>query len=248
MGRWSRLVAARFVEWLAPRPGSRWVDLGCGTGALSGAVLDRAEPAAVLAVDPSPGYLRYVRERLPDPRLEVTGGVAGALPVSAGTVDYAVCGLVLNFVPDAGAAVADLARVCRSGGTVAGYVWDYAGGMQVLRYFWDAAVELDPGAAGLDESRRFAGCRPPALAALLDGAGLAEVGTGQIVVPTGFAGFEDLWAPFLGGQGPAAGYCAALPDQARDRLRDRLRATLPAAADGTVALTARAWTFRGTAP
>jgi SAM-dependent methyltransferase len=223
------------------------MDLGCGTGALTGAVLERAEPATVIAVDPSPGYLRYVRERLPDPRLELAGGTAGALPVSAGTIDYAVCGLVLNFVPDAGRAVADLTRVCRSDGTVAGYVWDYAEGMQMLRYFWDAAVDLDPAAAGLDEGRRFRDCRPPALAALLHGAGLAEVSTGEIVVPTRFAGFDDLWAPFLGGQGPAAGYCAALSGRARDQLRDRLRAALPAATDGTIALTARAWAFRGTA-
>jgi hypothetical protein len=115
-----------------------------------------------------------------------------------------------------------------------------------LWYFWDAAVELDPAAAGPDEGTRFPGCRPPALAAVLRDAGLAGVSTGEIVVPTHFAGFEDLWAPFLGGQGPATGYCAAMSAPARDRLRDRLRATLPATADGTIPLTARAWTVQGT--
>ncbi|MFL6130245.1 MAG: class I SAM-dependent methyltransferase [Mycobacteriales bacterium] len=237
VGRWSRLVAERFVAWLDPAPGTRWLDVGCGTGALTGAVLSTA-PAAVLALDRSRGYLEHAR-RLPG----AAAGVADAstLPVRDAAVDRVVSGLVLNFLPDPAAAVAEMARACRPGGVVAGYVWDYAEGMQPIRLFWDAAVALDPAAAELDEGRRFPLCRPDRLAAVF--AGLADVRSTAITVPTVFRDFGDYWTPFLGGQGPAPTYCAGLPEDARQRLRDRLRSML---ADGPIPLSARAWAVRGT--
>ena len=130
-------------------------------------------------------------------------------------------------------------------GVVALYVWDYAEGMQPIRLFWDAAVALDPAAVELDEGRRFPVCAPGALAGLLAGAGLADVETTGITVPARFADFDDYWTPFLGGQGPAPGYCAGLGDDARRALRDRLRAALP---DGPLTLSARAWAIRATVP
>jgi SAM-dependent methyltransferase len=239
MGRWSRLVAARFVDWLDPAPGARWLDVGCGTGALTGTVLAVARPAAVLGLDRSAGFLARAR-RLPGAAL----GRADAtrLPARDASVDRVVSGLVLNFLPDPAAAVAELARVCRPGGVVAVYVWDYADGMQPIRRFWDAAVALDPAAAELDEGRRFGVCDPDRLAALF--AGLADVRTTGITVPAVFRDFDDYWTPFLGGQGPAPSYCAGLSDTARDQLRNRLRASLP---DGPIPLSARAWAVRGTA-
>jgi SAM-dependent methyltransferase len=157
-----------------------------------------------------------------------------------------VSGLVLNFVPDPAAAAAELARVAAPGGVVAAYVWDYAEGMALIRHFWEAATALDPAAADEAEGRRFPLCRPDPLRELWTGAGLRRVAVEPIDVTTQFRDFDDYWAPFLGGQGPAPGYVATLDDRHRAALRDRLRSALPTAPDGTVILTARAWAVRGT--
>lgn len=243
VGRWSRRVAPRFLAWLnAPRE-RRWLDVGCGTGALSAAILDHCFPSSVVGVEPSEGYLRAAREQL-GPRMLLRQGSATQIPLKDGAVDATVSGLVLNFVPDARAALAEMARVTAAAGTMAAYVWDYSGKMELMRHFWDAAVELDPGAAKLDEGARFPLCRPDALAELFFGAGLDSVETAAIEIETPFAGFADYWKPFLGGQGPAPGYAMALDEAARSRLRDHIRARLPIRADGTIALTARAWAVR----
>jgi SAM-dependent methyltransferase len=246
MGRWSRLVAAEFVAWLEIPPGRRWLDVGCGTGALAGAILARAAPAGVLAVDPSPGFVAAATEQLADARARTAVADAAALPDAE--VDVVVSGLVLNFVADPAAALAAMRRAT-PGGTVAAYVWDYAAGMQFLRHFWDAAVAVDGATAGpLDESTRFPLCRPDRLEALWRESGLDQVRTAPITVPTVFADFDDYWLPFLGGQGPAPTYVASLDDAAGAALRDRLRATLPTGDDGTIALSARAWAVRGLVP
>jgi hypothetical protein len=155
-----------------------------------------------------------------------------------------VSGLVLNFAPDARAAVAEMARVTVPGGTIGAYVWDYAGKMELMRHFWDAAVELDHGAAKLDEGLRFPVCRPEALTELFTSAGLRAVDVTAIDIATPFATFDDYWRPFLGGQGPAPAYAMALDETARARLRDRIRARIPLQPDGSIALTARAWAVR----
>ena len=245
VGRWSRLVADRFVASLAVAAGGRWVDVGCGTGALTGVVLASADPASVLAMDRSRGYLDHARQ-LAGARFAVAD--ARALPVRDGAADAVVSGLVLNFVPDPGAAAAEMARVCRPGGTVAVYLWDYAGGMQAIRLYWDAAAAVDPVAARSDEAARFPLCRPEAMARLLESAGLEAVGTGEITVPTPFRDFEDYWTPFLGGQGPAPGHYAGLSIEDQRRLRDQLASSLPYQPDGSLALSARAWVARGTVP
>ncbi|NGN69135.1 class I SAM-dependent methyltransferase, partial [Streptomyces sp. A7024] len=172
-------------------------------------------------------------------------GDAMRLPVRDGAFDLAVSGLALNFVPDPAAAAAELRRAVRRGGQAAAYVWDYAEGMGFLRRFWDAAATVDPAAAARDEGARFPVCRPERLRAVWEEAGLAEVSVAPIEVPTRFDDFNDLWAPFLAGQGPAPGYLAALPRATRDQLRDRFDATVPRQADGSIALTARAWAVWG---
>jgi hypothetical protein len=141
-----------------------------------------------------------------------------------------------------------MARVTRPGGTVAAYLWDYAGGMQMLRLFWDAASALDRGALPLDEGRRFPICSGEVLSALWQDGGLVQIEFCNIDVPTVFSSFDDFWSPFLGGQGPAPTYCSTLTEEARAALRDRLRAMLPVAADGRIALTARALAVRGVRP
>lgn len=246
VGRWSRVVAREFLAWLAMPPGGRWLDVGCGTGSLSRVILEVASPTEVVGIDPSAGYVAYARARVPDPRARFEVGDASALPFPSLAFDAVVAGLVLNFVPDPAVAVAEMARTARPGGVVGAYVWDYAGGMELMRRFWDAAVALDPAARELDEGRRFAAvCHPDALAELFRGAGLREVEARAVEVPTVFRDFDDYWRPFLGGQGPAPGYAVALSGERRDALRERIRADLPVAADGSIPLTARAWAVRG---
>jgi SAM-dependent methyltransferase len=245
MGRWSRLVAAPFVRWLDLPAGGRWLDVGCGTGALTAEVLRAADPAAVVGVDPSPEQVARARSGVADRRARFEVGDVETLAETG--VDAVVCGLVVNFMDDPAAALARMAACCRPGGTVAAYVWDYAGDMGMLRAFWGAAVALDPAAAALDEARRFADCRPEALAAMLRAAGLADVETRPIAIATEFAGFEDYWGPFLGGQGPAPGYVAGLDEPRRSRLRERLRRELTGPEGGPIRLTARAWAARGRA-
>jgi SAM-dependent methyltransferase len=244
-GRWSRLVAREFLAWLALPPGGIWLDVGCGTGALTETILERASPVEVWGVDPSKGFVDYARRHGRDRRASFLVGEARALPLGTATCDAVVSGLVLNLVPSPAAMVAEMARVARAGGVVGAYVWDYAGDMQLMRRFWDAAAALDRAALPLDEGRRFPICAPSPLADLFRGTGLEEVEVRAIDVPTVFRDFDDLWSPFLGGQGPAPGYVVALDPARRDALRERLRAALPAKPDGSIHLRARAWAARG---
>lgn len=248
IGRWSRLVAREFLDWLAPGPGRTWLDAGCGTGALTHAVLAEHAPRLVLAADRSFGYVAAARA-WPGGRAGCfVVADAGELPVRDEACDVAVSGLVLNFVPEPARMIAALARALRPGGLLALYVWDYAGRMELLRYFWDAAAELDAAAGELDEGRRFPLCQPEPLRALFANQGLAEVEVRAIDVPTRFRDFEEYWAPFLGGQGPAPGYVAGLGEADRARLRELVRARVPQEADGSIALVARAWAVRGNVP
>ncbi|MES5820491.1 methyltransferase domain-containing protein [Streptomyces sp. RG80] len=244
MGRWSRLVADGFLEWLAPAPDARWLDVGCGSGALASTVAARCRPRTLLGLDGSAGFVATARATASGPAHFAVAD-AQALPVRDAVFDTAVSGLVLNFLPTPGRAPAEAARVVRPGGVVAAYVWDYAEGMDLLRLFWAAATDLDPSAAAQDERRRFPLCRPSALRLLWTEAGLTEVTVAPIDITTRFAHFDDLWDPFLSGQGPAPGYVAALPPAARERLRGTLRERVPADADGTITLRARAWAVRG---
>jgi SAM-dependent methyltransferase len=246
IGGWSRLVATEFVAWLAVLPGGRWLDVGSGTGALTDTVLACCAPAEVVGVEPSAAFREYAA-RVPDPRASFRAGDAQALPVDDAAFDAVVSGLVLNFVPDRAAGLAEMRRATRPGGTVAAYVWDYPGEMQLLRLFWDAAVAQNPAARALHEGLRFAFCRPDPLRALFTDAGLRDVAVEPIVVPTDFAGFDAFWAPFLSGTGPGPAYAMSLRYEDRAALRDGLRARLPTADDGSIHLTARAWAVRGTA-
>ncbi|SDY34557.1 Methyltransferase domain-containing protein [Amycolatopsis xylanica] len=244
MGRWSTPVAERFVRGLGMPARSRWLDVGCGTGALSAAVLSVADPARLVGMDPSAGFLSLARGRIVDARSAFVVGDAGSLPFADHAFDAVVSGLALNFVLDPSRAVAEFARVAPM---VAAYVWDYPGGMGILSHFWDAALSLDPAVDELDEKHRFPWCRPEPLARLWTAAGLADVSVHPIEIPTVFADFDDYWRPFLGGQGPAPGYVMSLPDDHRAALRDLLRSRLPAKPDGSIPLTARAWSVRGVA-
>jgi SAM-dependent methyltransferase len=248
VGRWSRGVAARFLPALAAPRNAAWVDVGCGTGVLTAAVLEHGEPASVLGVDASPAFLRVAAASIDDPRARFEVGDAAALPVDADTIDVVVSGLVLNFLPDRPAALAEWRRVLRPGGILGLYVWDYAGEMQLMRHLWDAAAALDPAAADLDEGRRSSFCRPEPLRELTRSAGFEGVQVDAIDVPTVFRDFDDYWSPFLAGTGPAPAYVAGLRPDARERLRARLAAQVPRAPDGSIPLRARAWVVRARRP
>ncbi|MGJ5621362.1 class I SAM-dependent methyltransferase, partial [Sulfitobacter sp. MF3-043] len=168
------------------------------------------------------------------------------IPVDDGTADVVVSGLVLNFIPDKEKAMAEMIRTVKKGGTVAAYVWDYSGHVQFMRYFWDAAIALDPAARDKDEGVRFPICRPAALTELFSNAGLRDVTTAPIDILTPFTDFDDYWSPFLSGIAPAPGYCASLDDAARKKLKNRLIDILPTDPDGMILLAARAWAVRGT--
>lgn len=247
VGRWSRLVAEAFLLWLDVPAGGRWLDVGCGTGALTATVLAEADPSEVIGVDPSAGFLDAARARIADRRSGFQACDARSLPFPDGRFDAVVSGLALNFVPEPDLAVAEFARVAAAGGIAAAYLWDYADGMAMLRTFWDAATALDPAAIELDEGHRFPLCQPEPLRELWTGSGLDNVIVKAVEVATVLADFDDYWQPFLGGQGPAPGYVASLTEDQRTELRDLLRQTLPSGPDGSITLTARAWAVSGVA-
>src|SRR5512140_812342 len=245
VGRWSRAVALEFLAWLSIPADRRWLDIGCGTGALSETILQNASPKSVTGIDLSEEYLAYARQAVQDTRATFAVGSVTPLQYADDIYDAAVSGLVLNFLAHPDRAVSEMRRVVAAGGIVAAYVWDYAGEMEFMRYFWDAAVALDPKAAALDESRRFPLCNPDPLMQLFKSAGLHNVETRAIDVKTIFRDFNDFWTPFLGGQGPAPSYLISLSPERQDDLREELLGQLPIEDDGSIPLVGRAWAVKG---
>jgi len=250
VGRWSKLVCKQFLAWLNAPLHAKWLDVGCGTGILTQTILDTAYPQKVLAIDSSEAYIDFARKQVKDPRVSFRLGDAQALPVeSDSSYDAAISGLVLNFVPKPTQVLNEMVRAVRIGGLVAAYVWDYADQMQLIRYFWNAAVELDKTVLALDEGRCFPLCQPEALRELFQSSNsnnhLGNVDIRAIDIPTVFRNFDDYWSPFLSGQGPAPNYTMSLVEERRNALREYLRLTLPIASDGSIHLIARAWAVRG---
>jgi trans-aconitate methyltransferase len=244
-GRWSRKVAAEFVRWLALPPGLTWADVGCGTGALTSAVLALCEPVLVRGIDAAPGFVALARQRVTAAQARFETGDATRLPWAAHAHDVTVSGLVLNFVPDHDAMTREMVRVTRPGGRVAAYVWDYAGGMQMMRHFWDAAVAMSPDDARLDQAERFPLCQPAPLRALFERAGLTSVAVRAIEIATVFQDFDDYWMPFLGKTGAAPTYLASVGEERRERIREHLASRLAPVPCRPIALTARAWGVQG---
>lgn len=245
VGRWSRLVAAEFVPWLGVPSGSTWIDVGCGTGELTRAILRTSAPSRVLSLDPSESYLEHARASTEDARAQFVRGSDQDVPSLGVVADAVVWGLVLNFVPDAVGALRIAATSTAPGGLMAAYVWDYADGMAMLRHFWDAAVAEDPAAEAKDEAVRFPICAPGGLQSVFEEAGVAGVAARPIEVTGRYADFEEYWTPFLSGSAPAPGYLASLLPQRQARVREILRERVPTAADGSITLTCRAWAVRG---
>jgi SAM-dependent methyltransferase len=247
MGRWSRQIARQFISWLNPPASWDWLEVGCGTGALTQAICDKAHPKAVVACDPSPEFVAFARRSLSHPAVAFLVAGAAELPRQEGGFDAVVSGLVLNFIPAPAEAIRSMRSRLRPGGTLAAYVWDYAEGMQFLRIFWDVAAEMDSRAAELDEGQRFPLCQRDVLVDLLEREHLESVDARALEIDTPFPGFDSYWAPFLGGTGPAPSHVSSLSATARQELKLRLKQRLTQEAGASIQLTARAWAVRGVA-
>jgi SAM-dependent methyltransferase len=246
MGRWSRRLAEKFLSWLDFKPGCTWLDVGCGTGALVFTISNLAEPSLVVACDPSESFIKHAKSRITDPRAKFIVAGTGNLPNNPGGFDCVVSGLVLNFLPDLSKSIEEMRDRTRLRGTLAAYVWDYAGRMEYLRIFWDEVVAMDPSARELDEGVRFPVCKQKALERIFRAAGLRDVKSSSIEIPTHFETFSEYWQPFLGETGPAPLYVASLDVERRTELQNRLKNRLEAGEKEVITLVARAWAIRGT--
>ncbi len=246
MGRWSPFLAEIFVPWVGAPAGSAWLDVGCGTGALTRTILALAAPSRVLGIEPSEVFVDYARQQTADPRARFEQGSAQQLPVEDASFDVAAAGLVINFVPEPCRRARRVqTRPASWRDAVGCYVWDYAEGMRMVRVFFDAATALDPAAKAVDEGRRFEMCNPEGLTQLFFGAGLQGVETRALEFTMQFRDFNDYWNPFKGGVGPAPAYLASLPSERQLDLENEVKNRLPINSDGSVQLAARAWAIKG---
>jgi SAM-dependent methyltransferase len=242
MGRYSRELAPRLIEFAGVEPGMRVLDVGCGPGALAERLASLAGSELVAAADPSEPFVAACAERVPG--ADVRRADAEELPWRDGAFDAALAQLVVNFMRDAALGVAEMRRVVRSAGIVAACTWDYGDGMQLLRAFWDAARAVDPDAP--DEGRSMRYRRPEELDDLWRRTGLKDVEIGPLVVETTYGGFDELWEPLTLGVGPAGSFCSALEPRRKQTLRDELVSRL-GSPEGPFTLRARAWGVRGIA-
>jgi SAM-dependent methyltransferase len=236
MGVYSDPLALRFVELLDLQPGQRVLDVGCGPGVLTAQLAVRVGAAEVVAIDPSRPFVESTRQRLPG--VEVCEGSAEDLPFPDDGFDLAVAQLVVHFMSDPVAGLAEMARVTRPGGLVAANVWDHAGISGPLTTFWRAVRDLDPQA--IDESAR-PGTREGQLAELFARAGLRDLESGSITVTVGFDSFDEWWAPYEMGVGPAGAYVAGLDERGRESLKHACRGYLP---EPPFEIDATAWTVK----
>lgn len=250
MGRWSRRLAIPFLDFAGPIGAEQILDLGCGTGSLTLELARRSPASRITGLDFSPAYVAHARGRIDDPRVVFEAGDACAMPFPDASFDRVLSLLMLHFVPQAAAAVAEMRRVARTGAVAAAAVWDLRGGLVAHRLFLDTAAVLDPVADEL----RARNCvrpltRPGELGAAWRAAGFLDVVATELTIRMEHADFDDFWRPYLGGQGPGGAYVAGLDEAARERLCHHLRrAYLDGEADGPRSYAATAWAVRGTAP
>jgi SAM-dependent methyltransferase len=244
MGKWSRLAGETYLDWLAPKSGLRWLDVGCGSGAFTEMLVERCAPVSVEGIDPSEGQLAYARRRPASRVAQFRQGDAMALPYPDNAFDAAVMPLVIFFVPDPAAGVAEMARVVCPGGIVSAYAWDMFGGgfpYEALK------VEMRGLGAAVPEPPSPDASRMEALRGLWRVAALDAVETREIGVQRTFADFDDYWTTILG-SASAGPKLAAMSSEDLTRLRARLRARLPADATGGITCSARANAVKGRVP
>jgi SAM-dependent methyltransferase len=241
MGQWSRAIGEKFVTWLEPPKGARWLDLGCGGGAFGELIVGRCAPAALSGIDPSAAQVESARGKLPQADLRV--GDSMAMPFGDGEFDVVASALVLHFIPDRTRAFAEMKRVVRRGGVVAGYTWertpDFDGGPYAPLLNGMLAIGVEPTRSPTVPEAQLDGLRATA-----DAAGLTQVTVTRIEASCGFRDFDDYWEAQTLPVSPVGRTAAALPDDQRERLRETLRGTLPIAADGSISYPSRAVAFK----
>ena len=247
MGRWSKLISQKFLAWFSVPPSRVWLDVGCGTGSLTKLILEKYRPKKVISIDSSKEFISYSKQSIISPNVYFQIGMAEELEIESNSIDAVVSGIMLNFVPQPKTIIAEMIRVAKPGGTIGIFVWDYPKGMEMLRYFWDAAVELDIKAKEYDEGIRFPLCQEGQLESLVKTFDLKEVASIAIEERIIFKNFEDYWLPFLGNVGPAPSYAMSLGEKDRHKLENRLRELLPIEQDDSISLMIKAWAVKGQA-
>ena len=248
MGRWSRLLAPAYITFAGVKDGDRVLDVGTGTGSVAAAVEASMPASEIVGVDPSEGFIVYAQKNAKSARAHFEVGDAQALKFKDASFDSTLALLVMNFVPDHNKAIAEMRRVTRPQGIVSACVWDYDAGMQMLRFFWDEAVALDPTIEPRDE-RHMKLSREGQLGDLWRKAGLINVNEKPLVIDQAYASFDDYWEPFTKGSGPGGAYVVSLSEDRRQQLEARMRKRLLSdRQDGSFTLKARAWCVRGEVP
>jgi SAM-dependent methyltransferase len=248
MGRWSRLLAPGYIAFAGVRNGDRVLDVGTGTGSVARAIEAAMPKSEITGIDPSEGFIAYAQKNAKSGRAHFEVGDGQALKFKDASFDATVSLLVINFIPDHNKAISEMRRVTRPEGAVSACVWDYNEGMQMLRFFWDEAVALDPAIEPKDE-RHMKLSRQGQLGELWKKAGLVNVQEQPLVIDQIYTSFDDYWASFLKGAGPGGAYVVSLPEERRQQLEARMRKRLLGdRQDGSFTLKAKAWCVRGNVP
>ena len=248
MGRWSRLLAPAYIAFAGVKDSDRVLDVGTGTGALASALEAATTSSEIVGIDPSAGFINYAKKNVKSGRASFEVGDAQALRFADESFDQTMALLVMNFVPDHNKAIVEMRRVTRPQGVVSACVWDYNAGMEMLRFFWDEVVALEPVMAPKDE-RNMKLSREGQLGELWKKAGLVNVQEKPLVIEQAYTSFDDYWGPFLKGAGPGGAYVVSLSDERRRQLETRMRKRLLGNRDdGAFVLKAQAWCVRGEVP
>ena len=245
MGRWTRAAGTIFLDWVAPRTGARWLDIGCGTGVFTELVVDTCSPATVVAVDPAEPQIELARKKPIAQRADFRVADAQTLPFSDGAFDVVVSALVINFIPDRPRALAEMRRVCHPGGVIAGYVWDFAGQRSPnfpIRVGLNQVGAKPPPTPGTEDSRL------EALTSLFAAGKLTDIVTKTIDVTMSFPDFNDFWQSQTPSYSPTGKMIAALSQTDREKLIASVRSRLPAGADGSITYSARANAVKARVP
>ena len=250
MGRWSRILAGQFIDFVGVRDNDRVLDVGCGTGSLTFALPKAANVKEVAAIDYSPVFVAEAQQRNTDPRITIAEGDACAIPFPDGRFDRALSLLVLHFVPKADQAVAEMRRVVRPGGVVAAAVWDHLGGLPAMRMMWDTVAVLDEEAGRLRSQYCFQPMmRPGEMRQSFVAQGLVNVEQTSLLIRMEYDSFEDYWEPIAAGEGPLGKYVAGLDPARRAKVDEAVRAAYEAGQpDGPRSFAAVAWACRGVVP